>query len=132
MLTQREPLIATTLNSDQGCRIMSAVNQGVFDPFGNQNQNHTRIARFRFVRNTFLSGPQPVPNIRIKYRDSYDSEWSEQMTTTRGTVTVAMTYSVQKWRNGVHLTLSRGGRQWVFDMSTINHGNDESITILAE
>lgn len=111
---------------------MPASNQGVFDPFGTQNQTHTRIARFRFVRNTFFSGVQPVPNIRIQYRDTHDSDWREQMTTPRGTVTVQMTHSVQKWRNGIHLTLVRGSRQWVFDMSTINHGNDESITILAE
>lgn len=102
------------------------------DPFGSQNQSHTRIARFRFVRSTLFSGFQPVPNIRIKYRDSYDTEWFEQMTTPKGTVTVTMTYSFPKWRNGVHLTLVRGSHQWVFDMSEINHGNDESITIQTE
>lgn len=100
------------------------------DPFGNQNQKHTRIARFKFVRRTFLSGTVEVPNIRVLYRDTFDTVWHEQLTTQRGTVTITMTYPVEKWRGGVVLTVAQGSHSWSFQMETINHGNDEYETIL--
>ena len=99
------------------------------DPFASQNAPHTRIARFQFVTHKLLADDVVVPNIKVRYRDTFDTELREQLTTQRGTITIVITYPVEKWRQGVVLTLYQGSHSWAFRMETINHGNDEYMTI---
>jgi hypothetical protein len=100
------------------------------DPFAQQQlQTHTRVARFRFVQWSVLRGWVPVPNISVSYADTYDDAWREQRTSLNGKIAITCTYSLDRWKSGVVLSLDWNGIRYVFDMTEINHGNTDFIDI---
>lgn len=100
------------------------------DPFSQQQQTHTRIARFRFVKYAgWLYGWVPAANINVSYADTHDKHWQTQQTSLNGKVAIVCTYPVDLWKKGVVLQLSWQGTMYAFDMTEINHTNDDYIEI---